>query len=195
MSISIRMQVSGEAALRDAQDRLNQLGARPAQLWKVLANYGENSTRTRFKLGIGPDGSKWKVSQRVRKNGGQTLVKSTRLLRSISSNYSNSGAAWGSNVAYARIHQLGGKIDRLAYSSTLRLRTNAAGRLLRQKDYSHLAVFARANHKRAVERRYTVGAHAINMPARPYLGVNAEDVREMTNLSLQVVAEAAGGKR
>lgn len=195
MSISIRMQVSGDAALRDAQNRLHQLGAQPAVLWKALGNYGENSTRTRFVLGVGPDGSKWKVSQRVRKSGGQTLVKSTRLLRSITSKYSNAGAAWGSNVAYARIHQLGGKIEKLAFSSTLRLRTNAAGRLLRQKDYSHLAVFARANHKRAVERRYTTGAHTINMPARPYLGVNDEDVREMTQLSLQVVEYAAMGQR
>ncbi len=194
MTVSARTSITGSARLAGGLHRMQALGVSPRPLWAALGQYGETSTRQRFESGIGPDGSRWKVSRRVKKHGGQTLKLTTRLLRSITHKASNTGAEWGSNVAYARIHQLGGKIERLAFSSTLRLRTGAGGRLLRQKDYAHLAVFAKATHKRVVERRYTVGAHTINMPARPYLGVNAEDAAEMRRLAGQVVGMAVRGE-
>jgi phage virion morphogenesis protein len=176
-----------------AMHRLAQLGASPRPLWNAFGQYGESSTRLRFKNQAGPDGSAWKPSQRVRKHGGQTLVKKARLLRSIAYRATNSGAEWGSNVVYARIHQLGGKIQKLAFSSTLRLRTTRSGALLRQADHANLSRFAKAHHKQAVTRRYTVGAHAITMPARPFLGVNAADVREMRAIGGDVVANAVRG--
>lgn len=193
MSVGVAVTIDGAGRLLAALKRLEQLGAAPLPLWKALGQYGETSTRLRFKRGAGPDGVKWKPSQRVKKSGGQTLVLRSRLLRSIAHRANNSRAEWGSNVVYARIHQAGGKIERLAFSSTLRLRTNRAGVLLRQKNHEHLSVFAKAHHKQAVTRRYTVDAHAITMPARPFLGVNAADVREMRQLAGQVVGEAVRG--
>lgn len=194
MTVGMRTTLTGAARLAGGLHRMQALGVSPRPLWEALGQYGETSTRQRFESGTGPDGTRWKVSRRVQKRGGQTLKLSTRLLRSITHNANSKGAEWGSNVAYARVHQLGGKIEKLAFSSTLRLRTDARGRLLRQKDYGHLAVFARATHKRAVERRYTVGAHTITMPARPYLGVNAADAAEMQRLGGRVVGMAARGE-
>jgi hypothetical protein len=53
-------------------------------------------------------------------------------------------------------------------------------------------VFAKATHKRAVEKRFTVGAHTINvMPARPYLGVNEADGREILCMANAAVDQAA----
>lgn len=193
MSVAVEIKVEGLEKPQRAVQRLLQLGLSPRPLWKAFGQYGETSTRLRFKNQAGPDGTPWKVSKRVRKQGGQTLVLKARLLRSITHNATNSGTEWGSNVVYARIHQLGGKINKLAFSSTLRLRTTASGALLRQKDHAHLSVFAKATHKRAVERRYTVGAHTITMPARLFLGVNAEDVREMRRIGGGVVGEVIRG--
>jgi len=193
VSVAVEIKLEGlDKPLRAAQ-RLQELGLKPRPVWDAFGQYGETSTRLRFKNQAGPDGQAWKVSKRVRKHGGQTLVLKARLLRSITYNATNSGTEWGSNVVYARIHQLGGKINKLAHSSTLRLRTTASGTLLRQKDHAHLSVFAKATHKRAVTRRYTVGAHTINMPARPFLGVNAEDVSELRRIGGEVVGETMRG--
>ncbi|WP_454908387.1 phage virion morphogenesis protein [Variovorax gossypii] len=190
MSIAARVTVTGLDKVGGAVRRMEQLGASPRPLWNAFGQYGESSTRLRFQTQAGPSGAKWRPSQRVKKHGGQTLVLKRRLERSITYRANNSGVEWGSNVVYARIHQLGGKIQKLAFSSTLRLRTNRSGALLRQADRPNLAVFARAHHKQAVTRRYTVGAHTINMPARPYLGVNAADVREMRAIGGEVIGNA-----
>lgn len=197
MSTDARMQ--GHEQIEAALVRMRQLGESPRSVWEAIGNYGETSTRLRFKNQVGPDGKPWMKSARARRSGGQTLVLSSRLLRSIGHTSNASGAEWGTNVVYAGIHNHGGKIDRLAFSSWTRLRTDSRGRLLRQSAIreggsDRLAVFAKATHKRAVERRYTVGAYSIQMPARPFLGVNDQDAREIQQLSLDAVALAASGR-
>jgi phage virion morphogenesis protein len=193
-SVPIDARPDGIEAIGAALVRLRRLGESPRAIWEAIANEGEASTRRRFQQQRGPDGTPWKASKRVRKAGGLTLVHTARLLRSQGHTANASGGEWGTNVVYAGIHQFGGVIDKLAHSSWLRLRTDSAGRLLRQKDHAHLAVFAKATHKRATERRYTVGAHKINMPARPYLGVNEDDGRAMLQLANQVVDQAAANR-
>jgi phage virion morphogenesis protein len=189
--VLVEAREDGLQALGGALTRMKQLGDAPRPIWNAIGQYGETSTRIRFKRQAGPDGQAWKPSRRVVKQGGTTLQLSARLLRSITHRANNSGAEWGSNVIYARIHQLGGKIERHAFSSTLRLRTGKGGALLRQKDHANLAVFARKSHKNAVEKRFTVGAHSITMPARPYLGVNEQDGREILHLANAAVDQAA----
>ena len=106
--VQATIRYEGQRGLDAALSRLAALGRSPRPIFKAIANYGESSTRLRFERQRGPDGSAWKPSRRVQKSGGQTLVKSRRLLRSITNVYGDTYAAWGSNVAYARIHQLGG---------------------------------------------------------------------------------------
>ena len=189
--VLIEQTFDGNQALGAALQRLMALGSSPRPLWDAIAAYGETSTRLRFKSQAGPDGQAWKPSKRVLKHGGSTLQLKARLLRSITHRANNSGAEWGTNVIYGRIHQLGGKIDRAAFSSWLRLRTGKGGALLRQKDHANLSVFAKKTHKQAVTKRFTVGAHSINMPARPYLGVNDADGREILALSQDLINLAA----
>ena len=183
----------GQRALDAALTRLAVLGRSPRPIFQAIANYGENSTRLRFEKQAGPDGSAWKPSRRALKAGGQTLVKSRRLLRSITSVYGGNFAAWGSNLPYARIHQLGGDIERAARSVRVRLRTDARGNLMRQANNRNLARFARDGHKRARESWHEVAAYKIRMPARPFLGVNREDLWSMGRLTVQVIRAAEGG--
>ena len=71
----------------------------------------ENSTLRRFETQTGPGGEKWKPSLRAKRQKGQTLTDSGRLRASITRNVRESGDAVevGTNVAYAGIHQFGGR--------------------------------------------------------------------------------------
>lgn len=189
--VKIEAHVDGLQSLGHALLRLKALGERPASLWEALGTYGENSTRTRFKTQTGPDGQRWKISRRAQKTGGTTLQLKGRLLGSINHQSNNSGTEWGSNVKYAAIHQFGGEIKRTASTGTVRLRTTRSGALLRQKDHAHLGVFAKKTHAMAVERSYTKAAHSIHMSARLYVGVNAQDGRELLAIATDVVDLAA----
>ena len=189
--VMIEAHADGLEALGKALIRMHALGENPSSIWHAIGQYGESSTRLRFARQAGPDGQRWKASKRALKTGGQTLRLKGHLLGSISYRANQSGAEWGTNKVYGAIHQFGGTLKQAAFSSTLRLRTGKGGALLRQKDHPNLAVFAKKSHKQAVQRRYTVGAHAITMPARPFLGVNAEDGREMLRLAEAAVDLAA----
>lgn len=72
----------------------------------------------------------------------------------------------GSNVLYAAVHELGGRINKKARDQKIRLRTDARGNLVRQLKNSNLATFARADHKRARETTAHIGAHEIEIPER-----------------------------
>ena len=81
----------------------------------VLEEIGEalvSSTVERFSSSTAPDGTPWEPSQRAEREGGKTLVDSGRLRSSIGYEASSAHVAVGSNVEYARIHQLGGKAGR-----------------------------------------------------------------------------------
>ena len=72
----------------------------------------------------------------------------------------------GSNVKYAAVHEFGGPIHHEASVGSVRLRTDRAGNLLRQGVNPHLAVFARARHKRVKTVRWSADAHDVMMPER-----------------------------
>lgn len=55
---------------------------------------------------------RWQPSQRAASSGGRTLQQTGRLAASIVTDYNTSSVRIGSNVDYARIHQLGGQAGR-----------------------------------------------------------------------------------
>jgi phage virion morphogenesis protein len=103
------------------------------QLNKDLANALRNSTLTRFKKGVDPEGEAWPPSGRAESEGrmskegkakaqsmarfegsgktisGKTLVDTGRLKNSITTAVDVDEIQVGTNVVYARIHQLGGE--------------------------------------------------------------------------------------
>jgi len=173
--------------VRSALGRLAAFGEeRQHRLLDALGQYNENATRLRFRAGVGPSGNPWKPSQRVRKKGGQTLVLSGRLRDSQTHNVlpNNEGVEWGTNLPYGGIHQFGGTIQIYARSQSVFQKTGRDGaiqpRFVKAKDSNF-------------ERKVTIGSYTITMPARPYVGVNAQDVVEMETIATRHLDAAAKG--
>lgn len=148
MGIAIKVNVL-DAQARRAIERVISLSQDVTPLMRTIGESMVTSTKRRFETGTGPDGKAWKPSYRARtskKGPGKTLVKSGRLLRSITFHASKDSVVIGPNVVYARIHQLGGKI--------------------KPKNKKGLSF-------RIGKETVTVGS--VTMPARPYLGINDQD--------------------
>lgn len=129
-------------------------------LFDRLGAYGVSSTQERFLRQRGPDGRGWKKSRRAEKAGGQTLRDSGRLFQSLTHAASSSHAEWGSNLVYAGIHQFGGTI-RPRHAKRLAFRT--------------VDGFVRAS--------------SVTLPARPYLGLDADDRAEIGAIVSDWIAE------
>ncbi|OYZ03497.1 MAG: phage virion morphogenesis protein [Polaromonas sp. 28-63-22] len=169
MSVLIEARADGLQGLQAGLARMAALGQRPRPIWDAIGQYGESSTRLRFKNQAGPDGQRWKPSRRAQISGpGRTLIMKARLLRSITHRADNSGTSWGTNVIYAGIHQFGGTIKAKG-GGALRFRLPGGGFVTVKK---------------------------VTIPARPFIGVNADDGREMlalTNDAIDVAARNRGG--
>jgi phage virion morphogenesis protein len=132
-----------------------------AELMDEIGAAMVSSTQQRFIEGRDPEGKAWEKSGRVRENGGQTLVDSNRLHTSITHDASADGAAWGTNVIYAAIHQFGGDIRPVSAKSL---------------------VFQGIGG--------VVNAQKVTIPARPFLGISQGDVIEINAIINDWLREA-----
>jgi phage virion morphogenesis protein len=164
VTVAVEAHIEGLAALGAGLARMVALGERPRPIWDAIGQYGESSTRLRFKKQTDPEGARWKPSIRARESGGTTLqLKGAYggLLGSITHNSTNSGTAWGTNKKYAGIHQFGGTIK----AKGKNLRFQIGGRF--------------------------VSVKAVTIPKRSFVGVNADDVSEMLAVANDAVDLAA----
>lgn len=120
-----RVELKGqEQAFRQGLIRLGSFDFRGLHV--KIGHALRNSTLNRFRAEEAPDGTPWDVSQRAflasftgrkdrqgnwqtKSKPGKTLQRTGRLRRSIKDESTAEYAAVGSNVVYARIHQLGGE--------------------------------------------------------------------------------------
>jgi phage virion morphogenesis protein len=142
------------------------------------------STVHRFETETGPDGNPWPPSLRALKEGGQTLTETARLRQSITHLASADGAEVGTNVVYAAIHQLGGTIKREA-------RTQTIYRKYDEKLDELLPRFVKRS-KSNFATDHAVGAHEIEMPARPFLGIDDADQVEIGAILIDHFTLSAG---
>lgn len=152
--------------LAEALGRLVSRGEDPRPTLEQVARYFEARTDERFESEAAPGGVKWPKSLRARLQSGQTLTDTARLRNSITSRVSSTAAEVGTNVIYAAIHQFGGTIK---------------------------AVTAKALHFVLPGGRH-VTAKQVNIPARPFLGVDDSDRAEVgliIRAELARLAEAA----
>lgn len=106
---------------------------------------------------------------------GKMLQARGALAASVDTSYTRTESRVGSNKVYAAIQHLGGTINRAAYSTKVRHRTDAKGELLRTSYFKGKGlVFAKDSHKRVMTRWFEVAAHSITIPARPYFPFGAD---------------------
>lgn len=154
MAVSIRID-SNLPLVQKVFAGMHKLAGNPQPLLQAIAMLGESSTRARFRSQTGPDGQSWQPSLRAQMTGGKTLTKDGHLGDSISSTADSYTAQWGTNRIYAAIHQFGGTIKAKGSGG---LRFNIPG-------------FGWVNKRQ------------VTIPARPFLGVSAEDEQDILELA------------
>ena len=160
-----------------ARERLRSLVERMDRRRPFYAEVGEivvASTGRRFAAETGPDGRRWtplaRATVKARQRRGRAALAILRergyLAESINYVATKTEVRIGSPVKYAAIHQLGGTIEkpaRVAKIYRLKGKDGKVGRRFVKK--------SEANHVTDV----AIPAHSIRIPARPYLGISAED--------------------
>lgn len=137
------------------------------RLFEAIGGALVTSTQKRFEDEKGPDGKAWPPSLRARLTGGRTLTDTARLVSSITFEATADRLAVGTNVIYAAIHQMGGTI-KAKTKAGLRFRAPGNGGWVRKSQ--------------------------VEMPARPFLGLDEEDNKEIAALAADwLSAEDDGG--
>jgi phage virion morphogenesis protein len=114
----------------------------------------------------------WSPAYAKKRGSGQILQKTGRLAASIRAAITNDDATVGTNVRYARIHNEGGEIQHEARATNLYFKQYKNGSVSRQ--------FAKKRNSNFVQSA-TIGAHTVTMPARPFLQLTSDDIRELEN--------------
>lgn len=158
--------MEGRVEFRDGPVKaaLHEIGQRAADLTPLMDMIGSHLVgAAQSRIGgsnVGPDGVPWPTSLRAAESGGRTLYDSGRLRDSITYRASAREVEIGSNLHYAAIHQFGGDIvPKSTGALTFRL---ANGQMV------------------------TCGK--VTIPARPYLGISAEDETTLTDVALAYLA-------
>lgn len=161
LNLSLREMVQRSQSMLPAYREM-----RPLLVSSIIQNFNEGGRPAR-----------WLVSQRARKESGQTLLRKGRLMRSVTTpNVTTEGIEFGSNLPYARIHQEGRDIQFAARSENFRRRRFVRGA-------------KKGKFKKGTDegRGFTKKAYTVRMPARPYIVFHPEDVAAATRIALDHV--------
>lgn len=170
--------------IRDGED----LSPAMLEVSELLAAIAERS----FDAERSPDGVPWAplapATVRQKRKAGRSekiLEREGDLKSSILSDHDRRSAAAGTNLVYAAIHQFGGTIQRSARSQVLAFAARG-GRFTSR---------AAASRRRAGSVRVSfaaIGAHNIDIPARPFLGVGQGDADAILDIVAEHLAEGWG---
>lgn len=168
MSATAILTIDG-AGLRELARQLDDVDGDKAEALEAIGGGWETLTKEHFDTGIGPDGVPWKPSQRVlagKKRGGGTLVLEGDLRDANRSEVVGSDAVeLGNNRIYAAAHQFGATIQRAgAHAVPLVLPAGA------------------------------VGGTVITLPARPFIGWNAEHDAMAAEILESFIARKTGAQ-
>lgn len=166
----------------EASAELQSLMDRMANLRPFYESVGDQLIRSaglNFERQSGPDGKPWTplkpatIGARVRNRQtpitilqSNTKGKQSSLAGSINKRVDEDGVIIGSPKEYAAIHQLGGTIQKAAGTRWM------AGRRFAKR------------HKHPEGAEVAIRAHTITIPARPFLGLSAQDVEILTSDAL-----------
>lgn len=141
--------MSGMGQMERAFGRAGRRMAESLALTETIGEQLVSSTVERFESETGPDGTAWPKSRRAEDEGGQTLTDSGGLKGSIAYEATPSLVAVGTGKVQAAIHQFGGEI---VPKKAKALVFDVGGE--------------------------TVFTKKVTMPARPFIGINEEDIEE-----------------
>ena len=159
--IRIDVRLESEAA-RAALRRLAEALEDPAPVLDRIGQALVTSTVRRFERSAGPSGARWAPSIRARETGGLTLSDTGRLRGSITHRVRGRAVEVGSNVRYAATHQFGAVI-RPRRATALRFRVGGRWATTRE----------------------------VEVPARPFLGVDAGDEAAIARIVEDAIGRAA----
>jgi phage virion morphogenesis protein len=161
-----------DAPIKSMLERL-EMGIRDDRgLLAILGEYGVASTQARFATQASPEGTPWTPLNQAYadfKGAGYDILTGPSGALKSSQHFvlGMSLVAWGSNMIYAAVHQFGATIV-----------PKSAG-----------ALFFRLGLGGVRE----VLAQSVTIPARPYLGISAEDAEEIVALTQDYFARLIAG--
>ena len=198
MGAALEMSLEQFAAWLDGRaGEISRMDLTP--VWRDVSVYLSASTKQRFAQGIDPDGRPWRPLAHARPRGGSTPLRDTGLLMA---SIAGQGAGhveqatpqslvWGTNLDRAAIHQWGGTIRPVkgkALSIPLTVEAQRAGGasmfprplflLARPGRHPLLAEEVGQGKARKLVMHYLLTT-SVTIPARPYLGLNADDQEEI----------------
>lgn len=148
-----------------ALDRHSKVASDMWRTMDAIGAYIVSSTQRRFDQQTGPDGQKWIPSIRARLEGGVTLQQSGQLKASLAWIAHRDSVEVGTGKIYGAIHQLGGVIHA---KNVRNLRFLIAG--------------------------HWVTKPSVAIPARPYLGIDQRDQKEIEAIVVADLEAAQAGK-
>jgi len=168
VGFSIRVEVTGLDEARRIAKQVENLGEETEPLLRIAGSVLEASVLSRFDTGRGPGGVPWPPSKRVLKAGGKTLVDKANLEGSIRHvvrpgeveigvDARSESAKWGF------VHQFGSNRQTVVVGHT-RVVNQAFGVPLPSPVTATVRPHGRIT----------------NIPARPFLGIDDDDRRELT---------------
>jgi len=168
-----------------ALDRLHRAADNPRPAMDELGAHFVFSTQRNIELETAPSGQRWPAlsprtaAKRVgtgRRGFDHMLRVKLRLFQSISYEALDASVEWGSNLVYARIHQLGGEIPMQPRRGTIRFKS------IRRKGGGVRSRFVRLGTKGATEKAVSIRGHTVRVPARAYLGISAYDREQVPEI-------------
>lgn len=166
----------------EVRERLQQISRRVSNLSPIMRTIGDRvvaQTKFRFKAGgPAPDGTAWAPPKTRNPKRVRTLTVSGHLRDSIRPQMQGpASVAIGTNKVYAAIHQLGGGITQGARSE-----------LFVRNRYVRGAKKGSFKKGTTAGRGFTYKERKIIIPARPFLGLSAENSREILDILNEYIA-------
>jgi len=181
MMSGIRVRLDGsEGAIGAVARAIERLG----HSRKMFTDIGQSllsSIANRFSRGAGPDGSPWPPSLRVLAHGGKTLIDTGNLFHRFTSRETDTSVEVGTNVIYAAIQQFGGTVRHAQREQVLHFKHNSRTGTTR---------FTKPNKRATFAQKVQIGAYTTKIPARPFIGLDDADEREITEIAARYVAKA-----
>lgn len=163
----------------------------PAPLFEQITSYLIGVHRRRFSDQIAPDGTPWaplspSYQRRKHRNADKILTLRGHLQGSLRGQWSDGEYLFGTNLKYGAIHHYGGSINIPARSQQAYFNRNRDGSVGNRFVKRKSSTFS---------QWVTIGAHTIEIPARPWLGTSSTDDENIVQMSLEYLQFALAGRK